>query len=187
MIGTNIIARHARNADEAIHLQAAVNTATPGVSGWVERLVIVELTRMRQQEVQVQKAADEAAAEERRAQRAAKAAAKVSLLSEVTEGRDALSYLMGRRYHVSPQELAHVNHDADELASYMLAMQIESDPRAGYWDTHLDCRTEKVTPAERRQSLTFAWRGMTFRVRTDAPSSCPSGPCGNRVTLHRIA
>lgn len=186
-IGNAIIARHTQNATEAASLKVIIANAKHGSIGWIERLVASSLADMRRVAVEEKEVIDREIARKWREENEAKERAKVALLGEVTEGHDALRYLLTRRFHVWPVSLAEVNDNADALRVYMSMMPVVEDPGPGYWDINVDFRTETVTPAERRQSQTFVWRGRTFRVRTGAPSHCPSGPCGTEVTLHRIS
>lgn len=61
-------------------------------------------------------------------------------------------------------------------------LEAVEDPGPGYWDTNLDLRTNRSPPKARLVDHA----GFTFRIRHDAPGRCPSGPCGNRVSVFRI-
>jgi hypothetical protein len=65
----------------------------------------------------------------------------------------------------------------------LLALPLEADPGPGFWDENLDFRTDITS----RPGGVVSARGRKFRVRTDATGRCPSGPCGSRKTVHRIA
>lgn len=58
--------------------------------------------------------------------------------------------------------------------------QPSEDPGPGHWDQSLDLRTEAAP-----LTGTFTWGGSTFIIRNHATSTCPSGPCGSRVSVHR--
>ena len=50
----------------------------------------------------------------------------------------------------------------------------------GYWDKHIDFRTNKPNPPP----IQYVERdGITAHTRSHAPSSCPSGPCGQRSEI----
>lgn len=70
---------------------------------------------------------------------------------------------------------------APSLAS-LLDAEIASptpDPGPGHWDTHLDLRTESALGGG-----SLLWAGVRLTVRDHATSTCPSGPCGSRLSAH---